>query len=50
MLLKDRELVTGSGAESGGEEVDFKWGELHAGGTQRSSLMASSEFFVHSAY
>lgn len=28
----------------------FKWGELQAGSTQSSTLMASSEFFAHSAY
>lgn len=28
----------------------FKWGELRTGGTQSSTLAASSVFFVHSAY
>lgn len=40
----------GSGAERGGEEVVFKWGELPTGGTHSSTLAASSAFFVHSAY
>lgn len=49
MLRKDRELVTMVVEQSSGEAVVFKWGELQAGGTQSSTLMASSELFVHSA-
>lgn len=40
----------GSGAESCGEEVVFKWGGTSGGRPPELTLQASSELFVHSAY